>query len=57
MQLSIPMAISKTAFDLNASADYTKVDQAIASIPSDLTIYTDESVAVVNPGEKQCSPW
>ena len=41
-------AISKTAFDLNASADYTKVDQAIASIPSDLTIYTDESVAVVN---------
>ena len=41
-------AISKTAFDLNASADYTKVDQAIASIPSDLTIYTDESVAAVN---------
>ena len=40
--------ISDTAFDLNASADYTKVDQAIASIPSDLTIYTDESAAVVN---------
>lgn len=40
-------AISKTAFDLNASADYTKVDQAIASIPTDLSLYTDESASAV----------
>ena len=39
--------ISNTAFDGNGPADYSKVDQALESIPSDLTIYTDESVAAV----------
>ena len=29
-------------------ADYTKVDKAIASVPADLSIYTDESVAALN---------
>ena len=31
-----------------APADYTKVDEAIAAIPSDLTIYTSISVATLN---------
>ena len=34
--------------DPPAKADYTAVDAAIASIPSDLSIYTDETVAAVN---------
>ncbi len=29
-------------------ADYTKVDEAIAKIPADLSIYTEESVAALN---------
>lgn len=29
-------------------ADYTKVDEAIAKIPTDLSVYTDESVKVLN---------
>lgn len=29
-------------------ADYTAVDEAIASIPADLSVYTDESAAAVN---------
>ena len=29
-------------------ADYTKVDEAIAKIPADLSIYTDESVSALN---------
>lgn len=29
-------------------ADYTKVDKAIASVPADLSVYTDESVAALN---------
>lgn len=31
-----------------ADADYTEVNQAIAKIPADLSIYTDETVAAVN---------
>ena len=30
------------------AADYTAVDEAIASIPTDLSVYTEESVAAVN---------
>ncbi|MEG1475093.1 MAG: hypothetical protein RSC10_04995, partial [Longicatena sp.] len=32
----------------NKGADYTKVADAIASIPTDLSIYTDESVQILN---------
>lgn len=33
---------------LNLSADYTKVDAALAKVPSDVTGYTDASVAALN---------
>lgn len=52
----LPSAMAAEIEALNAaaealeylSADYTAVDEAIASIPADLSVYTDESVAAVN---------
>lgn len=32
----------------NLSADYSQVDQALVTIPDDLTLYTEESVAALN---------
>lgn len=39
---------NKHADVLIRPADYTKVDEAIAKIPTDLSVYTDESVKVLN---------
>lgn len=52
----LPSAMAAEIEALNAaaealeylSADYTAVDEAIASIPADLSVYTDESAAAVN---------
>lgn len=43
--VSIENAIKELAIK---SADYTKVDEAISSIPNDLTIYTEETVKLLN---------
>ena len=43
------IAIENAIKDLTIkSADYTKVDEAISSIPNDLTIYTEETVKLLN---------
>lgn len=34
--------------ELNISADYSAVEEALAKVPSDLSIYTDETVAALN---------
>lgn len=39
---------NKHADVLIRPADYTKVDEAISKIPTDLSVYTDESVKVLN---------
>lgn len=39
---------NKHADVLIRPADYTKVDEAISKIPADLSVYTDESVKVLN---------
>lgn len=35
------------------SADYSKVNEALANIPDDFSIYTDESVAVLNGAKNE----
>ena len=43
------IAIENAIKDLTIkSADYSKVDEAISSIPNDLTIYTEETVKLLN---------
>ncbi|MDE5604754.1 MAG: hypothetical protein K2I73_04130 [Eubacterium sp.] len=37
-----------TVTGILSDADYTKVDEAIANIPADLTVYTEETVTVLN---------
>lgn len=51
-KLAKTITVEGTALTANedpvAKADYTAVDAAIASIPADLSIYTDETAAAVN---------
>lgn len=48
VELYIGYLDTNTAGLTYIDADYTEVDEAIASIPADLSIYTEESVAALN---------
>lgn len=46
--LTLDYANAQKVEDVNEKADYTEVDKALASVPTDLSVYTDESVQVLN---------